>query len=85
MTENQQPPTTQEELTSYGGKESGQKIRLRAIVLGALFALAICLITPFNNAYLSSPTPAAPTAPPSAAATACSTRARSAMRQPRLV
>ena len=51
MTEYQPPPATEEALTAYGGKESGQKIRLRAIVLGAIFALAICLITPFNNAY----------------------------------
>jgi hypothetical protein len=51
MTENEQPTTSEESLTSYGGKKSGQKIRLRAIVLGSFFALAICLITPFNNAY----------------------------------
>jgi len=51
MTENQQPATNEESLPTYGEKKSGQKIRLRAILLGALFALAICLITPFNNAY----------------------------------
>ena len=51
MTENQQPAANEESLTTYGEKKSAQKIRLRAIVLGALFALAICLITPFNNAY----------------------------------
>ncbi|MEJ2221580.1 MAG: hypothetical protein P8X80_12285 [Desulfobacterales bacterium] len=51
MTENQQPATNEESLTSDGENKSGQKIRLRAIVLGSLFALAICLITPFNNAY----------------------------------
>jgi len=51
MAENQEPATNEESLTSYAGKKSGQKIRLRAIVLGSLFALAICLITPFNNAY----------------------------------
>jgi hypothetical protein len=51
MTENQQPATNEESLTTYGEKKSGQKIRLRAILLGSLFALAICLITPFNNAY----------------------------------
>jgi hypothetical protein len=38
-------------LTNAGEQESGQKIRLRAIVLGSVFALVICLITPFNNAY----------------------------------
>jgi hypothetical protein len=51
MAENQQPAANEESLTTYGEKKSAQKIRLRAIVLGALFALAICLITPFNNAY----------------------------------
>ncbi|MDH3798091.1 MAG: hypothetical protein OES70_05610, partial [Desulfobacterales bacterium] len=51
MAENQEPATNEESLTRYAGKKSGQKIRLRAIVLGSLFALAICLITPFNNAY----------------------------------
>ena len=30
---------------------TGSKIRLRALLLGASLALAICLITPFNNAY----------------------------------
>jgi hypothetical protein len=30
---------------------SGSKIRLRALLLGSVLALAICLITPFNNAY----------------------------------
>ena len=51
MSKNQQPATNEESLTTIGEKKSGQKIRLRAIVLGSLFALAICLITPFNNAY----------------------------------
>ena len=30
---------------------TGSKIRLRALLLGSSLALAICLITPFNNAY----------------------------------
>jgi hypothetical protein len=30
---------------------SGAKIRWRALWIGSIFALAICLITPFNNAY----------------------------------
>jgi hypothetical protein len=30
---------------------AGSKIRMRALLLGAVLALAICLITPFNNAY----------------------------------
>jgi len=28
-----------------------ERVRLRALVLGIVLALAICLITPFNNAY----------------------------------
>jgi hypothetical protein len=51
MTDNQQSADKGALPTSYGEKTSGQKIRLRAIVLGSFFALAICLITPFNNAY----------------------------------
>ncbi|NNL75450.1 MAG: hypothetical protein HKO68_03845 [Desulfobacterales bacterium] len=31
--------------------KSDQKIRFRAILLGSCLAIAICLITPFNNAY----------------------------------
>jgi hypothetical protein len=30
----------------------GERIRLRAVLIGALLALLICLVTPFNNAYL---------------------------------
>ncbi|MBE9543620.1 MAG: hypothetical protein IMF02_03945, partial [Proteobacteria bacterium] len=30
---------------------SGSRIRMRAVLLGSGLALAICLITPFNNAY----------------------------------
>ena len=51
MIDNQQPADKGASTTTYGEKTSGQKIRLRAIVLGSFFALAICLITPFNNAY----------------------------------
>ena len=51
MKQNQQPTASEDTLTTPGAKESGQKIRLRAIVLGSVFALLICLITPFNNAY----------------------------------
>ena len=51
MKQNQQPAADKDTLTTTGAKESGQKIRLRAIVLGSVFALLICLITPFNNAY----------------------------------
>ncbi len=51
MKQNQQPAANEVTLTSGGEPESGQKIRLRAIVLGSIFALVICMITPFNNAY----------------------------------
>jgi hypothetical protein len=51
MTADQRPAKNEASPTSYGEKTTGQKIRARAIVLGSLFALAICLITPFNNAY----------------------------------
>jgi hypothetical protein len=51
MTEDQQAATPEDVLAAYGEKETGHKIRLRAILLGSFFALAICLITPFNNAY----------------------------------
>jgi len=32
--------------------QRGERIRLRAVLIGALLALTICLITPFNNAHL---------------------------------
>ncbi len=51
MTANQQSAPDENELTAVKDEKSGQRIRLRAIVLGSLFALAICLITPFNNAF----------------------------------
>jgi len=52
MKQNQQPASNEDtQATATDEKESGQKIRLRAIILGSVFALAICLITPFNNAY----------------------------------
>lgn len=34
------------------GPRPGDRVRLRALVLGAAFALAVCLLTPFNNAYM---------------------------------
>ena len=41
-----------EESKSIGNDPAtGSKIRLRALLLGSSLALAICLITPFNNAY----------------------------------
>ena len=51
MTDNQQPTTHEGTAITADAKESGPKIRLRAIIMGSVFALAICLITPFNNAY----------------------------------
>lgn len=51
MSENQQPMSNEEQLTTIKEEKFGEKIRLRAIVLGSFFALAICLITPFNNAF----------------------------------
>ena len=50
-------PEAQQNATSSQSKPeakqtaSGNWIRLRAILLGSGLALAICLITPFNNAY----------------------------------
>lgn len=32
-------------------KKTGHRIRLRAVVLGLILSVAICAITPFNNAY----------------------------------
>jgi hypothetical protein len=40
---------------SADGQESpasAERIRLRAVLIGALLALGICVLTPFNNAYL---------------------------------
>jgi hypothetical protein len=51
MTDNQQPTTHEDTAIKTEAEEPGPKIRLRAIILGSVFALAICLITPFNNAY----------------------------------
>ncbi len=51
MTENQQAASNQDSLTTVKEEKIAEKIRLRAIVLGSVFALLICLITPFNNAF----------------------------------
>jgi len=51
MTDNPLPANREGSSATNGGHETGQRIRLRAILLGSVFALAICLITPFNNAY----------------------------------
>ncbi|MGD8962608.1 MAG: hypothetical protein PVH43_08840, partial [Desulfobacterales bacterium] len=51
MTETQHPASNQEGLTGAKEEKIGETIRLRAIMLGSFFALLICLITPFNNAF----------------------------------
>jgi hypothetical protein len=51
MTENQQPAPNPDRPADVKEEKIGEKIRLRAILLGSFFALAICLITPFNNAF----------------------------------
>ena len=51
MTENQPSASTEERPATDKEGKIGEKIRLRALVLGSGFALAICLITPFNNAF----------------------------------
>ncbi len=42
---------TEDATAKVNEKTSGGMIRWRAILIGSSFALAICLITPFNNAY----------------------------------
>lgn len=51
MSENQQPASSKDQPAGVKEQKTGEKIRLRAILLGSFFALAICLITPFNNAF----------------------------------
>jgi len=51
MTEDQRIPMDDESKPEIDDTASGHKIRLRALLLGSVLALAICLITPFNNAY----------------------------------
>ena len=51
MTENQQGPGAQVSFHSDEIKAGGDKIRLRAILIGSCLAVLICLLTPFNNAY----------------------------------
>ena len=50
-TESQQTATSSQSKPEGEQTASGGRIRLRAILLGSGLALAICLITPFNNAY----------------------------------
>ena len=51
MAENRQDSMGDQKPSSDETEKSGAHIRLRAILLGAILALAICIITPFNNAY----------------------------------
>ena len=51
MIDNPQDSKAEKTTTARDTKLPGDKIRLRAILIGVFFALAICLITPFNNAY----------------------------------
>jgi hypothetical protein len=51
MIDNPQDPKAEKTAPVKDTKLSGNKIRLRAIVIGVSFAMAICVITPFNNAY----------------------------------
>jgi hypothetical protein len=50
-TEDQNISMNDESKPKIDDTASGGKIRLRALLIGAALALAICLITPFNNAY----------------------------------
>jgi hypothetical protein len=51
MAENIQDSMGDDGQSSDDAEKTGVNIRWRAILLGACLALAICLITPFNNAY----------------------------------
>ena len=50
-TEDQHTSMNDESKPKIDDTGSGSKIRLRALLIGSSLALAICLITPFNNAY----------------------------------
>jgi hypothetical protein len=51
MTEKNRPTVDRPGSKDDGAALSVQPVRWRAILIGAGFALGICLITPFNNAY----------------------------------
>lgn len=51
MIENRQRTMSKDSLQKDGIKNTRHRIRWRAIWLGSILALAICLLTPFNNAY----------------------------------
>ena len=52
MTENDQPQSSRDPLRTQASPQPTPRIRLRAILLGIVLAVAICAITPYNNAYL---------------------------------
>jgi hypothetical protein len=52
MTENDQPQSSRDPLRTQTSPQPTPRIRLRAILLGIVLAVAICAITPYNNAYL---------------------------------
>jgi hypothetical protein len=52
MTEAAPGPAAPAPASGDGESIAGERIRLRAVLLGTLLALLICLLTPFNNAYL---------------------------------
>ena len=51
MTDKQEHTITDLSSQQNDSKSPGDKIRLRAIMIGSFLAILICLITPFNNAY----------------------------------
>jgi hypothetical protein len=51
MTESQNSTLNVESKSRVVDAAAGDKVRLRALLLGSCLALAICIITPFNNAY----------------------------------
>jgi hypothetical protein len=51
MTEDRYSEAGDEPMREKSAEGPGEPIRLRAVVVGTILALLICLITPFNNAY----------------------------------
>jgi hypothetical protein len=51
MIKRQNSPVNEESRPAVADAASGNKIRFRTLLLGVILALAICIITPFNNAY----------------------------------
>jgi len=52
MTENHSSAVRPAPESGDGDRSHGERIRLRAVLIGTPLALLICLITPFNNAHL---------------------------------